>query len=109
MADYIPKLGTLPDKGDARDAIHIACLPVLVSEVMMPGQHVGIDEDRGEYPDIWVCKTGEWIGIIDPFLKHPVVEGDRVWMLMYPGTITGLRHHWKHPALPTPLLKRPVT
>lgn len=42
--------------------------------------------------------TGNGIGIVDPFLPHPVEAGQLFWMVLYPQTVLNLHHHWDHPA-----------
>jgi hypothetical protein len=71
-----------------RDAVHVAVAPVVAQENLSPGDHV--DANGG-----W---AGERVGIVDPFLREPVRKGDRFWLFLYPGTVTGLRHMWTHPA-----------
>ncbi len=90
--DYL-QLGQLIDDTQHRDAIHIAVAPVEAAEQLRPGQHIGVRVDgrastRGTAP----------IGIVDPFLKADVLEGQRFWLFLYPYTITSLRHDWTHPA-----------
>lgn len=92
----IPKLGSLIEGFAARDCIHIAVAPVVAAHDVSPGDHVGLD-DKGEAD--WQSVGIETIGIVDPFLNVTKVEkGQRFWMLLYPGTITGLRHVFSHPA-----------
>jgi hypothetical protein len=78
--DLIPKLGELLDSEQSRDAIHIAIMSMVATVRLFPGQHL-------EH------------GIVDPFLIEPVEKGRRCWLLLYPGTITSLRHEWTHPAI----------
>jgi len=95
MADALESLGMCPiDAAAGRDAIHIAVLPAIAGEDLQAGQDVGVYEGVAR-------KTGSSVGIVDPFLKDTVLEGERFWILVYPRTITGLRHVWSHPSLPT--------
>ncbi len=93
MADTLELLGKLVDGDPGRDAVHIAVAPAEAGEPLKPGTHVGIGHDGRAYP------LGVFaIGVVDPFLRTKVVRsGQRFWLLLYPGTITSLRHEWTHP------------
>lgn len=88
------KLGILAPDGAQRDAIHIAVAPVTSDERLYPGQSVSLVEGRTDK----VRNAAPFVGIVDPFLTAPVQPGDRFWLLLYPQTITSLRHEWTHPA-----------
>jgi hypothetical protein len=94
--DHTPQLGQVIENGDRRrDAIHIAVAPVTAAARLIPGQHVGLVE-QGNLELVGPCERN--IGVVDPFLAQPVEPGQRFWLFLYPGTITGLRHIWTHPA-----------
>ena len=98
MAENVPKLGRVLEGEQHRDAIHIAVAPVVASERLSPGQHVGfIDATLTE-----VGPVATPIGIVDPFLIGPVFKSERVWLFLYQNTITTLRHEWTHPAFARP-------
>ena len=91
-----PRLGQLITDGDRRrDAIHIAVAPVTAAEPLAPGQHVGLVRE-GSFEFVGPCDQN--IGIVDPYLTAGVEAGQRFWLFLYPGTVTGLRHVWTHPA-----------
>jgi hypothetical protein len=95
MSDSQFLIGKLIDGRGEPDAIHVATMPVTAAETLKPGQHIGFkDEYRvtGSPPTPY-----KLLGIVDPFLTADVVEGQRFFMLLYPNTITGLRHVWTHP------------
>lgn len=89
------KLGKLCDETVQRDAIHVACAPVVAGELLRPGQHVGLDSDGNA-----TGSAAEKLGIVDPFLPEPVKTGERFLFLLYQNAATGMRHHWTHPAFP---------
>jgi hypothetical protein len=90
------QLGQLILDGDRRrDAIHIAVAPVTAAVRLAPGQHVGFVQ-KGNLELVGPCECN--IGVADPFLMKDVEPGQRFWLFLYPGTITGLRHVWSHPA-----------
>jgi hypothetical protein len=103
--EQIP-LGKAPARDAGRDAVHIAILPVVAYEPLNPGDHVSIVPDYtvgGTSDSPAVRRGGKTIGIIDPFKKGLVPTHNLCWLLLYPNTITSLRHHWTHPDLPAEL------
>lgn len=75
------KLGRLlPDGTAGRDAVHVAVLPMLAVRVMQPGEHLAD-------------------GIVDPYLRNPVLPGQWFYLCLFPGTVTSLRHVWTHPTI----------
>ncbi len=84
------KLGEAPQHGAERDAIHVAVYPTCAAVKIYPGQHVGHGID-GATP------KKRPIGIVDPFLNHPVMPGEKFWIVLFPDTARALRHDWKHP------------
>lgn len=90
--DALKTLGTIIGAEEKRDAIHLAVDPVIAYQRLDPGEHVGF------LPDGRVGHCGSPVGIVDPFLRGPVKEGERFWLVVYPRQITSLRHVWSHPA-----------
>lgn len=86
------KLGQIIVGAASRDAVHMAVAPVVAWETLKPGQHVGLLAGNATPAGL------PHIGIVDPFLKEPVKEGEKFWLFLYMGSIGGLRHEWTHPA-----------
>lgn len=90
-----PTLGTLLDGPMPRDAIHIAVFSAVAGQDLEPGQHVSFLDGNTEM--VWGQRSPA-VGIVDPFLRARVMKGDRCWVMLYPNSITALRHVWSHPA-----------
>lgn len=95
MTDNPPAIGEFLTGTEYRDAIHIAVMPVVAAENLSSGDHIGLIKGLESHQAV---KDENTIGIVDPFLLEPVVEGDHFYMFLYPNTITSLRHEWTHPA-----------
>lgn len=95
LANAVETLGSLIGPAEGRDAIHVAVLPVEAGETMYPAQRIRIVDGKATATGV-----GKAVGIVDPFLSGPVYEGQRFWLLLFPRTITSLRHVWSHPDFP---------
>jgi hypothetical protein len=89
-------LGKIIDGKADRDAVHVAVAPVTAGQILTPGEHVGF---MGDSPGC-VGRVRETVGIVDPFLDRRVMTGERFYLVLYPNTVTGMRHHWSHPTFP---------
>ena len=90
MSDVV--LGRLIATPQNRDAIHVAVIPMKAAEALKPGQRVGVVREGVAGPSDIVR------GIVDPYLEHDVPKDATFWMCLLPNTVTGMRHHWSHPA-----------
>lgn len=96
--DALEILGSLiTDKRVGRDAIHLACEPVVTGEPVTPGM------DVGRLPNGTFGPSGlPHLGIVDPFLpkNKAIPVGSELLLVVYPRQITSLRHVWSHPNFP---------
>lgn len=98
MSNAQEDIGKMIEGRSERDAIHVAIIPVQAAETLQPGQHIGFAEG-GWQVTATPKEPHKLIGIVDPFLPSGAAVGQRFYMLLYPQTITGLRHNWSHPAI----------
>lgn len=87
-----------PELLPGRDAVHIAVMPVMADTMLRPGQRVAISHFFNGTPVV-SAKFNKTIGIVDPFLRVPVMRGQCCWLWLDPGSITSLRHEWTHPGV----------
>lgn len=85
-------LGQNPKALAQRDAVHVAVVPCRAADALQPGQHVDVVNG------VATTDGKRRIGIVDPFLKKEVEKGQFCYVCLYPGSIVGMRHHWRHPA-----------
>lgn len=84
-------LGSPPKEDHKRDAIHIPVLPVTVGgEALYPGQQIYVRDGVAFHAVPGIVAQG----IVDPFLSGIAVSGSRVWVLLMPGSVKGMTHHW---------------
>lgn len=88
--DALETLGNIIESG-GRDAIHLAVEPVIAAEDLYPGQHVGLGKNGATTNGV------KKLGIVDPFILGMIPKGKMFWLIVYPRTITSLRHVWEHP------------
>jgi len=92
-----PLLGKLVRTKDSeRDAIHIAIISVTADCTLKPGVDVAV---IARNDDFFATIEGYTVGIVDPFLKQDVKKGERFHVLLYPNTVTSLKHSWTHPSI----------
>lgn len=95
--ESVLKLGHLvADNDHRRDAGHVAFMPITAAERLVPGQRVGLLNLE------YASSAGPYVGIVDPFLIETMeaVEAEQRFLLcFFPGSVTGLRHIYDHPAL----------
>lgn len=96
MASQGVELGKTPPDDAKRDAVHVAIVPAtwVGKDDILPGCTVKFDSDGNA-----VSGLGEdYDGIVDPFLyQFGLLEpGQRIWVLMRPGSVKNLRHTWEH-------------
>ena len=98
MKETITTLGKLLGKNhdQHRDAVHIAVMPVVAGEPIRPGERLRI---KFGTDDVVLCGeyNDDYVGRADPFIEaYEIKTGEKFWMWLRPGTITGLRHEWTH-------------
>lgn len=93
--DALDTLGTILTEDEGRDAVHVAVVSVEAGTKLAVGTHATIRDGKA-----YSAAPGEGVGIVDAFLPDAVPKGARFWLMLYPRTITGLRHLWSHPAFP---------
>lgn len=90
------KLGSVPNRVGERDAVHVAVVAMEASEQLRPGQYVNFMGDS-QYPTAIPCTSKDAVGIVDPFSTQMMEAGHAVWVCLFPGSVTGMKHYWLHP------------
>lgn len=77
-----------------RDAIHIPVVQVICDEDHLDaGQRIALRAGT----DLAYKEEYRSTGVVDPYLDGSLMRGDKFWMFLFPGTVTGMVHQWKHP------------
>ena len=79
-----------------RDAIHSPIISAVAKEDMRAGCQVALNDALEATPAQYLCGA---IGVIDPYLARDVKAGEKVWVMLRPGSISSLTHRWTHPLI----------
>ena len=74
-----PDLGHLAGALDRPVTITLTVVPLVAAHYLRPGTHVGYASDG-----VRACISGNPIGLVDPYLRDPVKEGQRFWCFLFP-------------------------
>ena len=86
-----------PETTGIRDAIHVAVVSLIAADTLGPGQRV-VWKDKNVSVIAHVGTSHHGIGIVNPFVFGGYYhKGDKVWIMLYPNSVTGMTHHWSHP------------
>lgn len=96
MEQYRPDLESFPSEEDRRDAIHVAVIPLIAASRIDRGGCFFLTSD-GRACECSVDYHAR-VGVASPFIIRTVEPGERFWAVLWPNTITNLRHVWEHPA-----------
>lgn len=98
-----PELGKLIDKPVGRDAVHAPVFPAVCNGSLNPGDKLRIIRGKrvgDNYAVGWLPPTNkEYDAVVDPFLTDAIPPGASFYAVLRPGSVTGLRHVYTHPAL----------
>jgi hypothetical protein len=89
------KLGQLASEDAQNDAIHVPVAPVITGERLNPGEKVTMSAGKAFR---WKGPHAPVHGVVDPWLGEDVPAGERIILLLSPGSVTAIRHDWTHPA-----------
>lgn len=95
--DALETLGSIHTRSEQRDAIHLAVEPVIAAHKLKIGEDIGLKDGKAVSHKYTKNREVKLLGIVDPFLKNDVEEGESFWLVIYPRQITSLRHVWSHP------------
>lgn len=99
------KLGTYPIDINHRDAVHVAVFVATSKQTLEAGDMVALSV-MGNNEVYRTNDKSKAIGIVDPFMvkvrndwmDRYLDAGQLFYVLLFPGTVTGMVHRWNHPA-----------
>ena len=90
--DALTYLGKILPHPIPKDAVHLAVFSATAGIAMTRGgAHVGL---RDGFVSPLIRPS---VGIVDPFILGKISAGEVVQVMLYPNTITSVRHTWDHP------------
>lgn len=96
MASQGVELGQAPPNDAKRDAVHVAIVPATYACEEGFSSWAGERVRFLQNGTVQRCDSELWDGVIDPFHEGFVKSGQRIWVVMRPGSVKNLRHTWEH-------------
>lgn len=111
-ADATATLGTVHTKNEGRDAVHLAVYQVTLGQNISmydKASKLTIKSNGRAYIYDEYDENQTAYGILDPFINQSLNVGDKVWLILFPGMITSLRHVWEHSYFPESPKETPIS
>lgn len=87
-------LAHTPEVAGLKDAIHVAIVSCRAGSILKRAEPFTINTDG----EAIYCNENKSIGVVNPFIKHPVKRGEIFWGILKMQEVPNVKHVWEHPS-----------